>query len=172
MISKHYFIFQIQKDLLKLQMSAVLSQMILRIDSSNKFLDNLISSFEEIIDTKYLKQVKQCYIELDVNKDYIKNYWSKVQSKENRKVNFEKEKCNMYVAVHSLSLHLQAALSKLHALENKCITSQVGCGLYSFILCFIFKFNFKNLTLKIQEYIFLLWISCTLKKNNKISQYN
>ena len=104
---------------MKLQISTVLTEIILRLDSSNKFCDAFLNSFNDIFDEHLIQETEKIFLNLVKNADYIRAYLlNSVNDNETSPKNFEEKKNDIYTVIHSLNLHLQAALYKLHNLEN------------------------------------------------------
>ncbi|CAL4177257.1 unnamed protein product, partial [Meganyctiphanes norvegica] len=109
----------------KLQTSAVLTQFLLSLGNDQLYQ---VSLDQEIIfpsrDTNLLDTMSSS-LEKKIN--FTRSYWLRDDSEEKAKaeVSYEAKKSDVYIAVHSLSLHMQAALYKVQEMELRFQTCDI-----------------------------------------------
>ncbi|XP_066961386.1 LOW QUALITY PROTEIN: vezatin-like [Macrobrachium rosenbergii] len=99
--------------LVKLQISAVITQVILCASDVEVF-ENLDKNFVSFC---FLNGIEKESALLLKHFTYAESFWQK--DDESQEPSCEEKKSNVYLAIHSLSLHLQAALFKIQDLEKK-----------------------------------------------------
>lgn len=108
-----------QVTVIKLQTSAVLTELLLWLHESEG--DFEYRAVVDFLSMSY-KNKKDAFIEktqsLKKQYEYNKCYWLTERPAVNTSPSIEEKKKNVYVAVHSLGLHLQAALARVQGLES------------------------------------------------------
>ncbi|XP_064118097.1 vezatin-like [Macrobrachium nipponense] len=99
--------------LVKLQVSAVITQVILCASDVEVF-ESLDKKFAS---SCFLNEIEKESALLLKHFTYAESFWQK--DDESQEPSCEEKKNNVYLAIHSLSLHLQAALFKIQDLEKK-----------------------------------------------------
>lgn len=109
------FYFQEAANLAKLQTSTILTELILIIENPTH-----MEIFEkDIISVKQLMEVKKSVNDLSNHLEYTRVYWLHNRNEEEKRQTSENKKNCVYLALHSLSLHMHAFLYKVQNLENK-----------------------------------------------------
>ncbi|XP_047477957.1 vezatin-like isoform X2 [Penaeus chinensis] len=102
-------------NLAKLQTSTILTELILIIENPTQ-----MEIFEkDLISVRQLMQVKQSVNDLSNHLEYTRVYWLHSRNEEEKRQTSENKKNCVYLALHSLSLHMHAFLYKVQNLENK-----------------------------------------------------
>lgn len=102
-------------NLAKLQTSTILTELILIIENPTQ-MDILE---KDHISLKQLTQLKKSVNDLSNHLEYTKVYWLHNRNEEEKHQTLENKKNCVYLALHSLSLHMHAFLYKVQDLENK-----------------------------------------------------
>lgn len=103
---------------MKLQTSTALTELILVIGNpihAEKILEQEQPMF---ISINQLMHVQKSVKDLSKHLEYTKQFWLRNRTEED-KPSLEKKKSGVYLAIHSLSLHMHAFLYKVQDLENK-----------------------------------------------------
>ncbi|KAG7159562.1 Vezatin-like [Homarus americanus] len=101
----------------KLQVSAVLTELLLCLHKPAMF-HKLYSSRNQLFSYKQVFLVSRDTKTLISHLEYTRSFWLQDREEERKPVSFEEKKKNVYIALHSLSLHMQAALFRVQGLEN------------------------------------------------------
>ncbi|XP_063844425.1 vezatin-like isoform X1 [Scylla paramamosain] len=102
---------------IKLQTSAVLTELLLWLHGSEgdfkyrTVVDFIATSYKKDAFIEKMQSLKKQY-------EYNKCFWLMERPTVNASPSIEEKKKNVYVAVHSLGLHLQAALARVQSLES------------------------------------------------------
>lgn len=110
------FFFQKGANLAKLQTSTVLTELILIVGNPTQMIEILE---EELVSVDQLMQLKKAVKDLTNHFEYTRVYWLQNRNEEEKPQTLEKKKNCVYLALHSLSLHMHAFLYKVQDLENK-----------------------------------------------------
>lgn len=81
-------------------------------------LDRLCASCSELFTCSEISVLRRETTSLTKHLEYTKSFWLHDRQEEIKPISLEEKKKNVYIAIHSLSLHMQAALFRLQALEN------------------------------------------------------
>lgn len=101
----------------KLQTSAVLTKFLLSFEKDNLY--QIALDQEEIFPLRDTKLLDSMSLSLETKINYTRSYWLRedTEGETTSKVSYEDKKTDVYIAVHSLSLHMQAALYKVQEME-------------------------------------------------------
>lgn len=102
----------------KLQLSAVLTELLLCVHKP-LMLDKLYDMRNKLFSSSQVVVVKRETKFLRNNLEYTRSFWLRDRQEEEKPTSLEEKKKNVYIAIHSLSLHMQAALFRVQDLENK-----------------------------------------------------
>ncbi|XP_053639198.2 vezatin isoform X1 [Cherax quadricarinatus] len=104
--------------IMKLQLSAVLTELLLCIHKP-VMLTELCDVRCQLFSSRQVAQVKSKTKYLQNSLEYTRSFWLQDRQEERKPKSFEDKKRDVYIAIHSLSLHMQSALFRVQDLENK-----------------------------------------------------
>lgn len=99
-------------------MSAVLTELLLCVHEPT-MLYKLYDARSQLFSWWQISVVRKDTMSLSKHLEYTKSFWMRNDSDETKPKDFEAKAKNVYLAVHSLSLHLQAALFRVQTLEKE-----------------------------------------------------